>query len=478
MSSLKDLQNIAKDLIVLYVEDQDEIRTFTSSILSNFFKKVVTASNGQNGLNCFKKDKFDLVITDIQMPKMTGLEMIKELKKIDKFIPVVITTAFNDEDYFLDSIELGVDRYVIKPLEPKKLSKALYEVALSINNKKKAKEYEQKLIQERINITTTNIIDKVANSFPIACIVYTGDEIRFINTTFNEIFSKSQLEKLINKEKSINDFFKKKEGYLSSLDDYNNEINNLVIIEKDNQNRIFRINLKEVNLDVNGELSKIYSFSDITLLEYQKNKIKNSNELLKDVLFTKFKKNRQVTQPIINLKDNPKNILILNEEEKNILRKSHRHKLNANEYIANINEDILCELSEMKELEDKLKNELNNNNSNFQNIIINISEIILKYSITIKSLVTFEDLAYALNSLSNILNDLIYINDKKKKKILLLLDGITTDLVSWRNSIFIDKSAIDIHYLDSSLFSSCVQLELELSDSHISDNDEDILELF
>lgn len=477
MANLKDLQEVAKDLKALYVEDQEEIRNFTKSILENFFREVIIAENGEKGLNTFLNDKFDLIITDIQMPKMTGLEMIKEIRKSDEYIPVVITTAFNDEDYFLDSIELGVDRYILKPLEPKKLTNALYAVSVSITNKKKAKEYEKKLMQEKINRATKNTIDKVANSFPVGCIVYTKDNLRFINSSFSEIILDENLKKIVNKEIKLSDLFEKKEGYLSNLSELG-KYSDSVIIQIDNKKRIFRVNLSEADLDGDGTLSQIYSFSDITMLEYQKNKIKNFNDLLQEVLFTKFKKNRQEVKREHNFKEEKKSVLILNDDEKSILRKSHKHKISAKEYIDEINGNILDELLDMEELENELLEELDKN-LDFVRVTSITSAKLSTYSSTIRSLLEFEDLAFAIASLANLLENLKDdLDEKKKRKVVTILEAIAIDLKSWRSSVFVDRSALDIHYLDSSLFSSCVQIELELSDNHTTDDDDEILELF
>ena len=128
MEDIKALRDRAKYFNVLYVEDQEDINFFTTSILKNFFKSVHNLTNGKEGLNAFEKGKYDIVISDIQMPIMTGLEMIKEIKKIDPDIISVVTTAFSDEKFFMESIALGVDKYVIKPIEPNTLIKTLSEV--------------------------------------------------------------------------------------------------------------------------------------------------------------------------------------------------------------------------------------------------------------------------------------------------------------------------------------------------------------
>ena len=117
--------NIAnlKNITVLYVEDEADLRNVTSQILKNFTKQQFLAENGKEGLDIFKeKEKeIDLVITDINMPIMNGLEMIKEIKKINLNIPIIVATAFSNKEYLLEAIDIGVDKYVLKPIDVSKL---------------------------------------------------------------------------------------------------------------------------------------------------------------------------------------------------------------------------------------------------------------------------------------------------------------------------------------------------------------------
>ena len=111
------LFEFAKTLKVLYVEDNKEARESTVALLSNIFSNIEIGVDGKNGLDKFKKQNFNLVITDINMPRMNGLEMIEEIKKIDKDIPIVIISAYNENDYLLKAIKLGVRGYLLKPLD-------------------------------------------------------------------------------------------------------------------------------------------------------------------------------------------------------------------------------------------------------------------------------------------------------------------------------------------------------------------------
>ena len=110
-----------KDITVLYCEDEANLREVTTRILKSFTKKQLIASNGKEGLEYFKQyqDDIDLIITDINMPYLTGLEMAKEIKNINLNIPIIVATAFSNSEDLLDAINLGIDKYIVKPIDIK-----------------------------------------------------------------------------------------------------------------------------------------------------------------------------------------------------------------------------------------------------------------------------------------------------------------------------------------------------------------------
>ncbi len=112
-----------KEITVLYCEDEESLRTVTAGILKSFTKKQFICEDGAEGLKCFieNQDEIDLVITDVNMPEMNGLEMSKEIKEINANMPIIVATAFSNSEYLLEAIELGIDKYVLKPINIKKL---------------------------------------------------------------------------------------------------------------------------------------------------------------------------------------------------------------------------------------------------------------------------------------------------------------------------------------------------------------------
>jgi diguanylate cyclase (GGDEF)-like protein len=112
-----------KEITVLYCEDEEYLRDITKGILESFTKKQFICKDGADGLEVFKENQhlIDLIITDVNMPNMNGLEMAKEIKKINPNMPIVVATAFSNSEYLLEAIDLGVDKYVLKPINVKKL---------------------------------------------------------------------------------------------------------------------------------------------------------------------------------------------------------------------------------------------------------------------------------------------------------------------------------------------------------------------
>lgn len=113
-------------LSVLYVEDDAEVRGQLARFLERRVKHLVVAENGRLGLESFLAAHYDIVITDIKMPEMDGLEMAARIKAASRDIPIIVITAYSDRDYLLRAIELGVDRYVTKPIDPDALVDAIF----------------------------------------------------------------------------------------------------------------------------------------------------------------------------------------------------------------------------------------------------------------------------------------------------------------------------------------------------------------
>ena len=124
----KQLQYIT----ILYIEDDDIVKVQTEKILTKIFKKVYVATNGEEGLLQYKnhiKD-IDIIITDINMPKMNGLDMLKAIHEINKSVPSIVTTAHSDSVNLLKAIDINVDKYLTKPIQIKELTVAVVDLVV------------------------------------------------------------------------------------------------------------------------------------------------------------------------------------------------------------------------------------------------------------------------------------------------------------------------------------------------------------
>lgn len=136
-----------KSLNVLYVEDDDEVRPLLARFLQRWVKEVHIAINGQEGFEAYQKFRPDVIITDIKMPVMDGLEMAKAIKSQHREVPIIVITAYSERDYFIRSIEVGVDQYVTKPVDTDALLEAIYRGTLSHYQKREMDRIQHKLIE-------------------------------------------------------------------------------------------------------------------------------------------------------------------------------------------------------------------------------------------------------------------------------------------------------------------------------------------
>ncbi|MBD3841694.1 MAG: hybrid sensor histidine kinase/response regulator [Campylobacterales bacterium] len=138
-----DLIECTKNMNLLYVEDNELTRQTTTLMLEGFFANIVQAVDGIDGIEKFDTLKFDLVITDINMPRASGLELATHIKNKNPKIPVLVFSAHNETDYFVDSIRIGVDGFLLKPVELDQVISLLEKVTLNIKNQKAIAKLEQ-----------------------------------------------------------------------------------------------------------------------------------------------------------------------------------------------------------------------------------------------------------------------------------------------------------------------------------------------
>jgi len=173
MIDIKTLIQDTKNLKLLYVEDNKDARETTILALDNFFDDIIVAVDGEDGFSKYKEHTFDLILTDINMPKLNGLEMVQKIREIDKTIPILVLSAYNDPTFFIDSIKLGVEGYILKPIDITQFTTIISKVTQTIKYKNDAKSNLNFLLQYKEATNSSSIVSKTD---PRGIITYANDQ--------------------------------------------------------------------------------------------------------------------------------------------------------------------------------------------------------------------------------------------------------------------------------------------------------------
>ncbi|PIF04011.1 MAG: DNA-binding response regulator [Arcobacter sp.] len=129
----KEFLEKLKTLRILYAEDEIGIRENIADSLSYYVKEVYQASNGSEAFEIYKDKKPDIILSDIHMPILNGIDFIKKIREEDRDIPVIMITAHTDKKYLLDAVELHMEKYIVKPIELEVLFEALEDCIKLLN---------------------------------------------------------------------------------------------------------------------------------------------------------------------------------------------------------------------------------------------------------------------------------------------------------------------------------------------------------
>lgn len=159
MIDIQELKEYCGALSILYVEDDKELHEAVLRYLMKLFKSVENAYDGEEGLQKYREGEYDIVLSDIKMPRLGGLEMLKEIKSLNPDQEVIILSAHAETGYFMDAIHLNVSEYIIKPIDYEQMKETLFKVAKRLHAFKENLRYHaelEKLVGEKTKSLTDN----------------------------------------------------------------------------------------------------------------------------------------------------------------------------------------------------------------------------------------------------------------------------------------------------------------------------------
>ncbi|UJX41479.1 diguanylate cyclase [Desulfovibrio sp. JY] len=181
--SSKDKYRSLSRLHIMVVEDDPFAREHMGLLLSRFAARLTTAGDGAEGLETFRRERPDIVVTDISMPRMDGLDMAARIKTEAPGVPVVLVTAHSDTEYFLRSIDIGIDGYVVKPVDADKLLARLGQLAAG-------------LLETRAASARARLFQFTLDINPNFILTLGGGEVDYVNRTFLDFLGAANLEAL------------------------------------------------------------------------------------------------------------------------------------------------------------------------------------------------------------------------------------------------------------------------------------------
>ena len=213
---------LLKTITILYVEDESSLQEDIFQNISPFVKKIIKASNGKEGLKIYlqNKEEIDVVLTDILMPEMNGIDMVDEIRQLDLSVPVIYSTAFSDNEYLKKTIQQSISGYIVKPIDIELLLQAIEKASVVVENER------LKISLEKLNKELENDLEEK------------NKELTIQNKQLYHQLYTDRLTSLKNRKSLLKDIQKSKkyvlvivdiDGFKNINDLYGEQIGNLVI---------------------------------------------------------------------------------------------------------------------------------------------------------------------------------------------------------------------------------------------------------
>ena len=282
---------ILKNFTILYVEDEVETQEFISDILKKYFKEVYVGDNGKEGLELFKQKNPDIVLSDIVMPVMNGIDMCKQIKQIDPHQSIAIFTAFDEHDYLTQAINMGLDKYISKPFDAQHFFKALLSIAKVLKSDID-KAHIEHLLEVQSKVTSMGeMLNNIAHQWrqPLSVISTSASGIKCQKEFghISDVQENEMLDKIIEQTEFLS----------QAIDDFGDFFKDTKYEQKD-------VDIKNVIEQVINLTTNTYKSNFIEVVSTVQNQIIDKNQ-------------NQLIQAFLNIFHNTKDAFILNNINSN-----------------------------------------------------------------------------------------------------------------------------------------------------------------
>ncbi|MFA6136492.1 MAG: response regulator [Sulfurimonas sp.] len=473
-------------LRLLIVDDSDDNRLVLRAIckkLEGF--EIRDAVDGVEAVDITQTWQPHIILMDIMMPKMDGFEASKIIKERYPDIVIIAVTAVIDSRVEDNMSLIGVDTYIHKPIDRELIRYKLQSIGASL----------------RASLGGSNILTKKVALNPF------NSDIRSFKTIFDIVDTETMMDfgmwlfdqyngkqmPASNKfDKAIEVFY-----MLMSQGDKNGEAMSIIIEESHEEFYITMkfdtaIHLEEKLLEMIKEFGTEFIIQKnivcVRLSKPQdlKSIVKETQKHKEEILVTTTKI-ESICQTFQEEKQESiqevKEIRVIQSNERELLHQSFVHKTSAVDYVSELGGDVIEEILDLVSIDEEWEGILSviEKNPTEENFVYFADAVLNVYVRAINNLFEFTALAYALSSLSVFMKNsakVVSEDSAKIKMLIMLLEHLGKDLTSWREHIFILQDTADIHYVDSSFFSSCMQIEAIIDDKHVDADDENDMEFF
>jgi two-component system chemotaxis response regulator CheY len=428
---------------ILLVDDNENNRLTLELLLEDIEGiEILEAVDGQEAIDICKENEFDLIFMDIMMPNVDGFEATQTIKEAGSKAMIIALSALDDENSKNKMLALGAEDYLTKPINAE-LFMMRVKNYLSIVEKR----FNRVFHTESLNPFSKNVYSRTIN-FRICEQKDLAEFWDYWLDTKSNVLDLSDCVRIIY-------------GLGLWLLKQNKKF---YILSEENDEQLYMI-----FVGITGVKKSIVT--NILLKHYE-----GARYVLKDDMLT-----FQLLKIDLLSLEKEKETVTISDTKKEILQKTHIDTISANDYVNETAISLMNKIDGLEEINNDIDEEILKFETNISIVDLHrVCENFGEYVGVLHQLDAFEHLAFALETLMNFLSSITQeqLNEDKVKNLSSMLLNLLHDLESWRQNVFILQNARDIHYLDASLLSSCIQMEAVFDDKEVGEDDGGDLEFF